>query len=106
MKARRWLMTPVALVAGISIAGAEVSLVDAVKKSDKAAVRQLIRRSDVNAAEPDGTTALHWAARVNDPETARLLLGAGANAKAANRYGVTPLSLACVNGSARLRGLT
>ncbi len=28
------------------------------------------------------------------------LIKAGANVKAANRYGVTPLYLACVNGSA------
>ncbi len=32
-------------------------------------------------------------------ETAELLVRAGANAKAENRYGVTPLSLACTNGN-------
>ena len=30
----------------------------------------------------------------------RLLLAAGANVKAANRYGVTPISLAAINGNA------
>jgi ankyrin repeat protein len=84
-------------------ARAEVRLVDAVKKADKAAVRVLLQqRVDVNAPEPDGTTALHWAARVDDLETANLLIRAGANVKAANRYGVTPLSLACINGNAAL----
>ena len=49
---------------------------------------------------PDGTTALHWAARWDDLEMADLLIRAGANVKAANRFGATPLSLACMNGSA------
>ncbi|MBI3471384.1 MAG: ankyrin repeat domain-containing protein, partial [Candidatus Solibacter usitatus] len=49
--------------------------------------------------QADGTTALHWAAHQEDLETAELLVRAGANVKAANRYGVTPLSLACTNGN-------
>ena len=53
----------------------------------------------MNAAEADGTTGLHWAVRADDLETVRLLLRAGADAKAANRYGVTPLSLAAINGN-------
>ena len=60
----------------------------------------LQKRADVNAAEADGMTALHWAARNNDLATARLLLRAGANVKAANRYGMTPLALAAQNGNA------
>ena len=47
-------------------------------------------------------TALHWAAYHDDLDTAKLLIGAGADAKAANRYGVTPLSLACTNGNGKL----
>lgn len=54
---------------------------------------------DVNAQEPDGTTALHRAAQVGDLAKAKALIEAGASAKAENRYGVTPLSLACVTGS-------
>ena len=50
-------------------------LLDAVKQGDHAAVRQLIeQRVDVNAAEPDGTTALHWAVRADDREMASILL--------------------------------
>ncbi|MEX2262689.1 MAG: ankyrin repeat domain-containing protein [Bryobacteraceae bacterium] len=52
-----------------------------------------------NAPRTDGTTALHWAARDNDTETAAVLIRAGAKVQAANRYGVTPLSLACTNGN-------
>jgi ankyrin repeat protein len=76
------------------------SIVEAVKNADAATVRQLIKdRTDVNTAEADGTTALHWAVRLNDVPTAELLLRAGANVKAVNRYGVTPFSVACTNGN-------
>ncbi len=65
------------------------------------AVRALLaRRADPNAAESDGTTALHWAAHHDNLAAADLLIKAGANVRAANRYGATPLWLACVNGSA------
>ena len=60
---------------------------------------------DVNAGQLDGTTALHWAAEQDDFETAKLLVGAGADARAVNRYGVTPLSLACTNGNGAMVGL-
>ena len=47
-------------------------------------------------------TALAWAAHWNDLETADLLVRAGANPSLANDYGVTPLTLACQNGSAAM----
>src|SRR5438552_2420404 len=78
-------------------------LADAVEKGDRASVRALLKQhADVNAAQPDGMTALHWAAYLDDLETAKLLAKAGANVKATNDYGVTPLSLACLNGNAAL----
>jgi ankyrin repeat protein len=58
--------------------------------------------TDANAPQPDGTTALHWAARSDDFETARKLIAAGADVKATNRYGLTPLTLAAQRGSARM----
>jgi ankyrin repeat protein len=77
------------------------SLTDAVRDGDRtAAIALLKQHTDVNAPEPDGTTALHWAVREDDREMVDRLIKAGANVKAANRYGVTPLYLACVNGSA------
>lgn len=78
-------------------------LADAAEKADRAALRTLLaQHADVNAAQADGMTALHWAAYRDDLETAKLLLAAGANASATNRYGISPLWLACVNGNAEL----
>ena len=52
-------------------------LADAAAKQDKAALRALIRdKADVNAAQPDGATALHWAVHWDDLESADLLLRA------------------------------
>jgi hypothetical protein len=45
-----------------------------------------------NSAEADGTTALHWAVQHDDERLVRALLTAGAQVRAANRYGVTPLA--------------
>jgi ankyrin repeat protein len=75
------------------------ALMAAAKDANPAAVKAaLAHQADPNTAEPDGATALEWAARNSDLDTASLLLQAGASAKTANRYGVTPLSLACTNG--------
>jgi uncharacterized protein len=75
------------------------AIADAARQKNSAAVKALLANHvDVNAPQPDGTTALHWAVNQDDVDMVKLLLKAGANAKAANRYGVTPLSLACTNG--------
>jgi len=75
---------------------------DAAQNGDKEAVRTLLKQAaDVNAAQPDGMTALHWAAMRNDAELAQTLLYAGANVKATTRInGYTPLLLATKNGNA------
>ena len=90
------------LLVGLLVAG-DLRLIDAVKQNDAATVRSLIaQRVDVNATETDGSTALHWAAQRDNLEIAGLLISAGANAKAANRYNVTPLFLAATNGNAAI----
>ncbi len=97
------LLIALLLVVSFEAAAAPVRLIDAVKAADKTAIRSLLQQHvDVNAAEPDGATALHWAARANDLQTAEMLIRAGANVKAANRYGVSPLYLACTNGNAAM----
>ena len=96
----------ISLFATLTGGGAELTLVDAVKAGNVSAVRAMLTtpagKAAVNAPEPDGTTALHWATRADEVAIARLLVGAGANANAANRYGVTPLSLAADNASGDL----
>ena len=82
-------------------AGAPVA--DAAMKGDKAALQALLaQKADVNAAQPDGATAIQWAAYRNDLETAGVLIAAGANVRQANRDGVTPLWLAAETGNAAM----
>ena len=91
------------LPAGAGAQDADLRLVNAVRHGAGEAVRALVQEPvDVNARQPDGATALHWAAYLDDLETADLLLGAGARPDAANDLGATPLYLACENGSAAL----
>jgi ankyrin repeat protein len=80
-----------------------VALIDAVKNGDVSTVRSLIaQKVDVNAAEPDGTTALHWAAHMGDSAIAEMLIKAGANVKAVTRDGATPYALALNKGNAQV----
>src|SRR3954470_8082928 len=90
------------LVTGAAHASpARALLADAAEKMDRAQVRALIRQHvNINASQPDGMTPLHWATYHDDLDIAQMLIRVGANVKAANRYGVTPLSLACTNGNA------
>src|SRR4051812_549329 len=93
------LLVAAGVAATVAGSGTAVPLIEAVKTSDTATIRRLLKeRADVNAAEADGTTALHWAARANDATTVQLLIAAGANVKAVNRYQVAPLSVACMSG--------
>src|SRR5262252_4736339 len=76
---------------------------DAVMNRDAHALRALVQRhADVNAPQNDGTTALMWAARYDDLETADLLIHAGAKVTPANRDRATALQLAAINGSAQM----
>ncbi|HUI79009.1 MAG TPA: ankyrin repeat domain-containing protein [Bryobacteraceae bacterium] len=76
---------------------------DAAMNQDKAEVRILLaQKADVNAPQPDGTTALTWAARANDLELVDMLLAAGANVRAANRDGATALYQASETGNAAI----
>lgn len=87
------------LVAASSF-GAGLSVVEAVKNQDAAALRSLLKQhANADAADVDGTTALIYAAHQNDLDAVKLLLAAGANAKATNRYQVTALSEAANLGN-------
>ncbi len=79
------------------------SVADAAEQRDEASLRTLLQSGvDVNAAQVDGTTALHWAAFYDDPRMVGLLVRAGADVNAVNRYGLSPLVQACTNGDAEV----
>ena len=103
---RRVSLLPAVVALALCLAGgrlvitADAPVADAAEKANWSRVRALVDgHGDVNAAQVDGMTALHWAAYHDATEEAKRLVDAGANAKSANRYGVTPLSLACTNGN-------
>jgi ankyrin repeat protein len=99
----RLVLPGVTLLTTALWAAPDAALIDAVKKSDQAAISALLsNHADPNIRAADGATALHWAARMDALDTAQRLIRAGANVNAMNRFGVTPLSLAAVNGSARM----
>lgn len=87
-------------VAGVAAQGAP--LATAAQNRDAATVRALLKKGvDVNEAQGDGTTALHWAAIHGDAEMAQMLIYAGANLRATTRLGAyTPLYLAARGGHA------
>ncbi len=84
--------------------GADTRLAEAAARDDLEAVRALVQaHADLDTAQGDGTTALHWAALKDDLEMAHLLLEAGADANARTRIGgLTPLYLASTNGNPQL----
>ena len=97
---RRKIILLLLAAASVNATSTRAPLADAAEKLDRSRVRALIsQRVDVNAPQPDGMTALHWATYQDDLALSTLLVRAGANVQAASRYGVTPLSLACTNGN-------
>ena len=87
----------------VSAYAATSELADAAMARNALSVRSLLQKNaDVNAPQVDGTTALHWAVRYDDLDTADLLIRSGARVSTANREGVTPLQLAAMNGSASM----
>lgn len=89
-----------ALSPAISFAATGEMLAELAQRQEWAKLAALVTKQvDVNAPQPDGTTALHWAAHWNDLKTAELLIAAGAHLNALTRTGVSALSLACENGN-------
>ena len=95
-----WAVLCLALVSAFMPGDSPVA--DAAMRGEKETVRTLLKAGeDVNAAQGDGMTALHWAALHGDVELAKMLVYAGANVKATTRLGeYTPLILASREGIA------
>ncbi len=102
---RRLVMHTAFGLAGACLLGGLVlaqsaTVTEAARRGDREAVRALLKAgADVNAAEGDGTTALHWAARSGDAALVHMLVSAGANVRATTRLGAyTPLMMAAQAG--------
>jgi uncharacterized protein len=98
-----------ALAAGLRLAAApalpgEAQLASAIKSGQRAVAIDMIAKklADVNAAEADGSTALLWAANLNDADLVSRLLKAGANPKVRNQLGSTPLAEAALNANTEM----
>ena len=91
----------VAICLSVAMSGqTPASVANAAMTGDREGVRAFLKKGlDVNEAQGDGTTALHWAAMKGDAEVAQMLIYAGANVRATTRLGAyTPLYLAAKGG--------
>jgi ankyrin repeat protein len=90
----------IALAIGIDASIDTAPIAAAAQNGDRETVRALLKKgTDVNEAQGDGTTALHWAAIKGDADMAQMLIVAGANLRATTRLGsYTPLYLAAKGG--------
>jgi ankyrin repeat protein len=88
------------LLSVVLVAADGAPVANAASRGDREAVRALLKKGlDVNEAQGDGTTALHWAAIKGDADLAQMLIYAGANVRATTRIGAyTPLYLAAKGG--------
>jgi ankyrin repeat protein len=97
------LLCAVSMVSMVSMALAAATtpdLIHALKTGDRESFRQLLGQgAEVDAAEPDGSTALLWASYHDNIEAAELLVEAGADLDRGNDLGATPLWAASQNGS-------
>lgn len=99
---RAGLLGPMALVLLLSASThTEAPVADAAMRGDVETVRVLLRQGeDVNAAQGDGMTALHWTARSGEASLAEMLIYAGANLETTTRVGAyTPLLVAARSGN-------
>ena len=99
----------VAVVVGLCLSAttvtllAQASLADRIQAGDRKAALQMIRSGvDVNAAQADGTTPLHWAVYRVDAELVEQLLARRARPSVVNRYGSSPLAEAVKVADTRL----
>jgi uncharacterized protein len=91
-------------IVAVGLNAADAPVADAAARGDREAVKALLKQAaDVNAAQGDGMTALHWAAMNGDLELTEMLIYAGANVRATTRLGTyTPLYLASQQGRGKV----
>jgi uncharacterized protein len=104
----RWTRTLFVLAAGSIVLGSVARadenhrLVDAAEQQKWTTVQKYLRDDGllVHQTQADGMSALHWAATWDKVDIAKDLIECGARCDSANNYGITPLAIACENGSA------
>src|SRR5437660_3590358 len=94
------------LAAASTVGAADDTLAGLIQAGKRdAALKMIAAGADVNAAQGDGTTPLHWAVYKIDADLARALLERGAKPDVLNSYGSSPLAEAAKIGNARLVGM-
>ncbi len=95
--------TPLMLASGLGRVPAETRVTEG--ESLEAVGFLLERGAEINAANGDGRTALHGAAHVRSDALVQLLVDHGAEVRAGDRRGITPLMIAEGGGHILLPGL-
>src|SRR6201985_589528 len=91
------------LAAAGTAGAADASLAGLIQAGHRdAALKMIAAGTDVNAAQGDGTTPLHWAVYKVDADLARALLERGAKPDVINKYGSSPLAEAVKVANPRL----
>lgn len=90
-----------ALLSSLASVANASPLLDSIQASDQEAALELINEgADVNTAEVNGTTALHWAVHNGDLPVIKKLIKGGADVNAVNSFGASSVSEAAVLGNA------
>lgn len=80
-----------------------IELADSAENRDWETLGQLVKSAgDINAAQADGMTALHWACFHQNEKAVDLLLKSGASPATTTLYGVSPLSIAAQRSNAKI----
>ncbi len=99
------LIVAVALSIGAPVRADETDspLIESIQRRDEKTFAALLRaRTDVNATQPDGASALAWAVHLGQRPMAEALIAAGARVNTVDEDGESPLTLAAANGDAVL----
>src|SRR6266481_3540341 len=81
------------LAAASTAAAADDTLAGLIQAGNRdAALKRIAAGADVNAAQGDGTSPLHWAVYKIDADLVRALLERGAKPDVINNYGSSPLA--------------
>jgi ankyrin repeat protein len=100
---QRWMLTAILLALAGTAGAAPLSLVAAAQQQDSAQALALVAQgADVNAAAPDGTTPLMWAAHAGDLALVQALLKAHARVDVSNAYGANAMLQAAQFGDVRI----